>query len=146
MTVEFWGCYLKFLNILLLLLLLLLLWIYSTLLDLDRFFNYLIVSTANRAPWTRDQPIARPLPTQSTTQSQNKRTQTYVPLVTFEPTTPVFEQAKTVYALDQCCPTFLCTRAQFTDAYGGAGATTLLLLLLLLLPLNTYYYYYYYYY
>jgi hypothetical protein len=35
------------------------------------------------------------------------------------------------YCLEQCCPTFLCTRAQFTDAYGGAGATTLLLLLLL---------------
>jgi hypothetical protein len=34
---------------------------------------------------------------------------------------------------DQCCPTFLCTRAQFTDAYGGAGATTPLLLLLLLI-------------
>jgi hypothetical protein len=32
--------------------------------------------------------------------------------------------------LDQCCPTFLCTRAQFTDAYGGAGPTTLLLLLI----------------
>jgi Ca2+/Na+ antiporter len=53
--------------------------------------------------------------------------------------------------MDQCCPTFVCTRAQFTDAYGGAGATTLLLLLLLLPllpppPLNTYYYYYYYYY
>jgi hypothetical protein len=35
------------------------------------------------------------------------------------------------HCLDQCCPTFLCTRAQFTDAYGGAGATILLLLLLL---------------
>jgi hypothetical protein len=34
------------------------------------------------------------------------------------------------FSLDQCCPTFLCTRAQFTDAYGGAGATTLLLRLL----------------
>jgi hypothetical protein len=34
--------------------------------------------------------------------------------------------------VDQCCPTFIRTRAQFTDAYGGAGATTLLLLLLLL--------------
>jgi hypothetical protein len=33
--------------------------------------------------------------------------------------------------LEQCCPTFLCTRAQFTNAYGGAGATKLLLLLLL---------------
>jgi hypothetical protein len=52
----------------------------------------------------------------------------------------------TIYSLHQCCPTFLCARAQFTDAYGGAGATTLLLLLLLLLllpPLNTYYSYYY---
>jgi hypothetical protein len=41
--------------------------------------------------------------------------------------------------LEQCCPAFLCTRAQFTDAYGGACATTLLLLLLLLvlLLLNT---------
>jgi hypothetical protein len=32
--------------------------------------------------------------------------------------------------LNQGCPTFLCTRTQFTDAYGGTGATTLLLLLL----------------
>jgi hypothetical protein len=60
--------------------------------------------------------------------------------------------------LEQCCPTFLCTRAQFSDAYGGAGATLLLLLpppppplllllLLLLLPppLNMYYSYYSYY-
>jgi hypothetical protein len=39
-------------------------------------------------------------------------------------------------SLHQCCPTFLCTRTQFTDAYGGAGATTLLLLLLLLLLLK----------
>jgi hypothetical protein len=40
------------------------------------------------------------------------------------------------HCLEQCYPAFLCTRAQFTDAYGRAGATTLLLLLLLLL-LNT---------
>jgi hypothetical protein len=49
--------------------------------------------------------------------------------------------------IHQCCPAFLCPRAQFTDAYEGAGATTLLLLLLLLLPppppFNTYYFYYY---
>jgi hypothetical protein len=36
----------------------------------------------------------------------------------------------------QCCPTFLCTRAQFTDAYGDAGATTLLLLLLIIIIIN----------
>jgi hypothetical protein len=51
---------------------------------------------------------------------------------------------ETTVTVDQCCPTFLCTRAQFTDAYGGAGATTLLLPPPP--PLNTYYYYYYYYY
>jgi hypothetical protein len=39
------------------------------------------------------------------------------------------EMLRISYCLEQCCPTFLCTRAQFTDAYGGAGATTLLLLL-----------------
>jgi hypothetical protein len=33
------------------------------------------------------------------------------------------------FILYQCCPTFLHTRVQLTDAYGGAGATTLLLLL-----------------
>jgi hypothetical protein len=38
-------------------------------------------------------------------------------------------------SLEQCCPTFLCTWAQLTDAYGGAGATTLLLVLLVLLLL-----------
>jgi hypothetical protein len=47
-----------------------------------------------------DQPIARPLPTQRTTQTQNKRTQTFIPRVGFEPTIPVFERAKTVHALN----------------------------------------------
>jgi hypothetical protein len=48
-----------------------------------------------------DQPIARPLPIQGTTQTQNKRTQTTTPRVGFEPTIPVFEMAKTVHALDR---------------------------------------------
>jgi hypothetical protein len=30
-------------------------------------------------PWTGDQPVARPLPTHRTTQTQNKRTQTSMP-------------------------------------------------------------------
>jgi hypothetical protein len=47
----------------------------------------------------------------------------------------VTKHGGSVVLLDQCCPTFLCTRAQFTDAYGGAGATTLLLVVLLLLLL-----------
>jgi hypothetical protein len=52
-------------------------------------------------PWTGDQPVARPLPTQRTTRTYNKRTQTYMPCVGFEPTIPVFERARTVHALDR---------------------------------------------
>jgi hypothetical protein len=40
-----------------------------------------------------DQPVARPLPTHRTTQTQNKRTQASMSRVGFEPTIPVFEQA-----------------------------------------------------
>jgi hypothetical protein len=36
-----------------------------------------------------------------TTQTQNKRTQTSMPMVGFEPTIPVFKRAKTVHALDR---------------------------------------------
>jgi hypothetical protein len=35
--------------------------------------------TDGRTPWTSDQPVARPLPTQRKTQTQNKRTQTSMP-------------------------------------------------------------------
>jgi hypothetical protein len=48
-----------------------------------------------------DQPVARPLPTHRTTQTQNKSTQASMPRVGFEPTTPVFKRAKTVRALDR---------------------------------------------
>jgi hypothetical protein len=57
--------------------------------------------TVGRTPWTGDQPVARPLPTHRTTQTQNKRTQTSMPRVGSEPTIPVFERAKTVNALDR---------------------------------------------
>jgi hypothetical protein len=52
-------------------------------------------------PWTGDQPFARPLPTHRTTQTQNKRTQTSISRVGFEPTIPVFQRAKTVHASDR---------------------------------------------
>jgi hypothetical protein len=48
-----------------------------------------------------DEPVARPLLTHRTAQTQNKRTQTSMPRVGFEPTIPVFERAKTVHALDR---------------------------------------------
>jgi hypothetical protein len=53
----------------------------------------------------RDKPVARPLPTHRT-QTQNKRTQTSIPQVGFEPTIPVFERAKGVHALD-CAATVI---------------------------------------
>jgi hypothetical protein len=40
-----------------------------------------------------------PLPTQRETQTQNKRLQTSMPRVGFEPTIPVFDRVKTVHAL-----------------------------------------------
>jgi hypothetical protein len=50
---------------------------------------------------TCDQAVARPLPKHRTTQTQNKRTQTFTPQVGFEPTIPVFVREKIVHALDR---------------------------------------------
>jgi hypothetical protein len=75
------------------------LWLYSPL-DLSLFFSFLILYRVGMTPWTGDQPIARLLPTHRATQTQNKCTQTSMPWIGFEPTTPVFERAKTVHALD----------------------------------------------
>jgi hypothetical protein len=60
-----------------------------------------------------DQPIARPLSTHRTTQTQNKCTETSMPRVRFEPTIPVFEGAKTAYALD-CTATVIGYTVTFT--------------------------------
>jgi hypothetical protein len=73
--------------------------LYSHSLDLGRSFSFLVLYTVGRIPWTGDQSVARPLRTRRT-QTQNKRTQTSMPRVGFEPTIPAFERAKTVYALD----------------------------------------------
>jgi hypothetical protein len=50
--------------------------LYSHSLGLGRFFSFLILNTVGRTPSTGDQPVARPLPTRRTAQTQNKRTQT----------------------------------------------------------------------
>jgi hypothetical protein len=73
----------------------------SSLLHLGRFFISLILYTVGRTPWTGDQPVARPLPTHRIAQTQNKRTQTSISWVGFEPTIPAFERAKTIHALDR---------------------------------------------
>jgi hypothetical protein len=79
------------------------LWLYSPL-NLGRFFSFLILYTFGRTHWTEDQPVARPLPTHRTTQTQNKRRQMSMTRVGFEPMSPVLERAKTVYALDLAAP------------------------------------------
>jgi hypothetical protein len=64
-------------------------------------FQFFILHTVGRTPWTGDQPVARPQPTHRTTQTQNIRTKTSMPWVGFEHTIPAFERAKTVHALDR---------------------------------------------
>jgi hypothetical protein len=54
-----------------------------------------------RAPWTGDQPEAKPVPALRTAQTQNKCTQSSMPQVGIEPMFLVFERAKTVHALDR---------------------------------------------
>jgi hypothetical protein len=71
------------------------------LLDLDGFFSYLLLYTVGRTPLTGDQAVAKPLPTQRTIQTQNKRTQISMPWVEFEPTIPALKRVKTFHALDR---------------------------------------------
>jgi hypothetical protein len=68
-------------------------WLYSPSFCPDRFFSFLILYTFGRTPWAGDQPVARPLPAHRT-HTQNKRTQSSMPRVGLEPTTPVFKWAK----------------------------------------------------
>jgi hypothetical protein len=56
--------------------------------------------TVGRTPWTGISP-SQGLYTHRTTQTQNKRTQTFMPRMGFEPTIPVFERANTVHALER---------------------------------------------
>jgi hypothetical protein len=77
------------------------LWLYSPLFGLGHFFSFLIFFTVGTIPWTGDQPVTRPLPAHTTTQTQNKCTQTSMSQVRFEPTILVFELTKAVHVLDQ---------------------------------------------
>jgi hypothetical protein len=79
-----------------------LIWLYSPLLDLGRFFSFLIFYTICRTHWMGDQPVAKPPPAHWTAQTRNKRTETSVPWVGFEPMIPVFEQAKSLRPRCHC--------------------------------------------
>jgi hypothetical protein len=59
-------------------------------------FQFLDLHAVGRTPRTGDQPVARPLPTHRRKRTQNKRTQTFMFRVGFEPMTPVFEREKMV--------------------------------------------------
>jgi hypothetical protein len=76
------------------------LWLYSPFVGPRPFFSFLILYVVGMSSWMGNQPIARPLPAQRTTQAQNKRTQTTMPVVGFEPTILAFEWAKIVHVLD----------------------------------------------
>jgi hypothetical protein len=99
-------------------------WLYNRL-ELGHFFSFLILYTVGRTPLTGDQPVARPLPTHRTIQTQNKRTQTSIPRVEFLPTIPMLERAKTVHALDRA-GTVIASDTIYSEMfyvcmYSGAG-------------------------
>jgi hypothetical protein len=68
---------------------------------LGHILSFLILYQVGRTPLTRDQPVARPLLTNRTAQTQNKRRQISMPRVRFEPTIPALERAETIRALDR---------------------------------------------
>jgi hypothetical protein len=71
---------------------------FTALVDLSRFFSFLIYTQAAGLLGRGISPSqGRYLHTEQ--HKQNKRTQTSIPLVGLEPTIPVFEQAKTVHFL-----------------------------------------------
>jgi hypothetical protein len=84
------------------------LWLYGSLLNLGRFFHFVIIYTVGRTSWSRDQWFGRPLPTHRTTQHRLKSTQTSMPRLGIYPTIPVFERAKTVHALDRAATVIDC--------------------------------------
>jgi hypothetical protein len=63
-------------------------------------FSFFIFLHSRQDSLDGDQPVARPLPTQRTTQTQNKRKHIFMPQVGFEATITMFERAETVHALD----------------------------------------------
>jgi hypothetical protein len=63
-------------------------------------FQFLDLYIVGRTTLKGDQLVARPLPTHRITQTQNKRIQTPMPRVRFEPTIPEFNREKAVHASD----------------------------------------------
>jgi hypothetical protein len=70
-------------------------WLCSPFIGPWLFFSFLILYTVDRTPWKGDQTVARPLHTHRTTKTYNNVHTDIMPWVGLEPTTPVFELAKT---------------------------------------------------
>jgi hypothetical protein len=66
----------------------------SPLLGLGRFFSFVILHIVDRTPWTGESARRK-----AAIYTQNKRTQTSMRRVGFEPTTAVFERAATAIGL-----------------------------------------------
>jgi hypothetical protein len=64
-------------------------------------FQFRNPKRVGRTPRTGDQPVARPLPTHRTAQTQNNCKQTSMHWLGFETTSPMYEQAKIVQGLDR---------------------------------------------
>jgi hypothetical protein len=89
----------------------------TALVDLGRFFSFLIYTqSVGLLGWG----ISPSQTTHRTTQMQNKRTQTSMPRVGFQPTIPLFEQAKTVHALD-CVATLIDIKGKAIPVPGHGG-------------------------
>jgi hypothetical protein len=78
------------------------LWLYNPL-DLGRFSSFLIYRVGG-TPWTGDQPVARPLPTHRTTQTQNKRTDIHASggIRTHDPSVRAGEDSTCLRPRDHC--------------------------------------------
>jgi hypothetical protein len=84
--------------------------------------QFLNIYTVGRTLWMGNHSIARPQSAHRTTQIQNKRTQTSMPQVGFEPTIAVFERAETVYALNRAnavIGVLLITVPKYTSVVGS---------------------------
>jgi hypothetical protein len=74
---------------------------HSRLLDLGRFFCFVVFFTEMVGLLGQGISPSQGRYLHTGQHKQNKRTETSIPQVGFEPTIPVFERAKTVHALDR---------------------------------------------
>jgi hypothetical protein len=97
------------------------LWLRNPSLDLCRFFSFLFPYTVGRTPWTGDQPVARPLPTHMTTETQNKPTDIHAlsGIRTHDPSVRASEDRS---GLDRAATVSLCANTQRNDLFPNSHA------------------------